>query len=306
MCNHKYFQFFYFSIPRKIELLVLYYIYYNCMDFFSFQKKIILPNGYELIGYSRGSFKTGLMIEPLKIFLDAGVISQYEPNLILITHGHSDHIGELYNILIGNSRKFKVPIVSTPSLTKLIGNFINANMSLNRNQNAKYNKWEPIGLIDKHRFTIQNKTIEIKSYLMDHSVETIGFGISEIRNKLKEEFIDKSQEELIEIKKAYKITEEKEFPLFLFCGDTGTSILETLPFDKYPTVIIEATFLHEDHIVEAKEKKHLHIFDLLPYFAKYDKTTFVLIHFSSRYDISELKTYQKIYEETYKNIFFFL
>ena len=88
--------------------------------------------------------------------------------------------------------------------------------------------------------------------------------------------------------------------------DTGTSILETLPFDKYPTVIIEATFLHEDHIVEAKEKKHLHIFDLLPYFAKYDKTTFVLIHFSSRYDISELKTYQKIYEETYKNIFFFL
>ena len=150
------------------------------MDFYNNWQKIIDVNDYQLIGYSRGSFKTGLMIAPLKIFLDAGVISQYEPNLVLITHGHTDHVGELYNILIGNSRKFKVPIVSTPNLVKLIGSFLNANMSLNRGHLDKYHKWEPIGIINKQRFDIQGKNIEIQCFHMDHLVETIGFGISEI------------------------------------------------------------------------------------------------------------------------------
>ena len=276
------------------------------MDFYTSWQKLLEINDYQLIGFSRGSFKTGLMINPLKIFLDAGIVSQYEPNLVLVTHGHSDHVGELYNILIGNSRKFKVPIVSTPNLIKLIGNFLNANMSLNRGHLDKYNKWEPIGITDKHRFNIQGKNIEIKSYQMDHKVESIGFGISEIRQKLKPDFSDKSQEELIELKKIYKITEDKEFPLFLFCGDTGNSILDTLPFDKFPNVIIECTFIHQEHIQEAIDRKHLHITDLEPYFIKNKDTIFILIHFSSRYIIDEIKEYQKVYEEKYSNVKFFI
>ena len=119
--------------------------------------------------------------------------------------------------------------------------------------------WHPGQPINKDRFIIQGKNIEIQLYKMDHTVECIGYGISEIRDKLKVEFINKTTEELIDIKKTYKITEEKEFPLFLFCGDTGNSILDNLPFDKYPIVIIESTFFHIDHILEAREKKHMHI-----------------------------------------------
>jgi L-ascorbate metabolism protein UlaG (beta-lactamase superfamily) len=91
------------------------------MDFYNnWQKKLVIDQ-FELVGYSCGGFKTGLIILPLKICLDAGVSTQYEPNLILITHGHNDHVCELYNILIGNSKKLKVPIVSTPNLIKFIG-----------------------------------------------------------------------------------------------------------------------------------------------------------------------------------------
>ena len=276
------------------------------MAFFeNWQKKLVIDQ-FELIGFSSGAFKTGLVILPYKIFLDAGVISQYEPNLILITHGHNDHVGELYNILIGNSRKFKVPIVSTPNLIKLIENFLNSNMSMNCGFYSKYNKWQPIGLVNKHRFIIQSKNIEIEAYKMDHTVECIGYGISEIRDKLKVEFINKTTEELIDIKKTYKITEEKEFPIILFCGDTGNSILDKLPFDKYPIVIIESSFFHIDHILEAREKKHMHISDLEPYFIKYKETKFILIHFSSRYNIDEIKKYQKEYQEKYSNVIFFI
>lgn len=276
------------------------------MDFYNNWQQKLAINQFELVGYSLGGFKTGLVILPLKICLDAGVITQYEPNLILITHGHNDHVGELYNILIGNSRKLKVPIVATPNLIKFIGNFLNSNMSMNCGFNSKYNKWEPIGLVNKHRFIIQGKNIEIQLYKMDHTVECIGYGISEIRDKLKVEFINKTTEELIDIKKTYKITEEKEFPLFLFCGDTGNSILDNLPFDKYPIVIIESSFFHIDHILEAREKKHMHISDLEPYFIKYKETKFILIHFSSRYNIDEIKKYQKEYQEKYSNIIFFI
>lgn len=275
------------------------------MDFYSWQK-IIDVNEYQLIGYSRGSFKTGLMISPLKIFLDAGVMSQYEPNLVLITHGHNDHVGELYNILIGNSRKFKVPIVSTPKLIKLIGNFLNANASMNRGFNDKYQKWEPIGLVNKERFIIQGKTISVEPFEMDHSVESIGFGISEIREKLKPEFANNEMYELLELKKTYKLTEEKEFPLCLFCGDTGSSVLSKLPFNKYPIVIIECTFLHDEHIVESIEKKHLHIINLITYFEKYKETKFVLIHFSCRYSIDEIKKYQIEFQQKYNNVIFFI
>jgi len=276
------------------------------MDFInSWQIKMDIGD-YQLIGYSRGSFKTGLMIEPLKIFLDAGVCSQYEPNLILITHGHSDHIGEIYNILIGNTRKYKVPIMTPPSLTKLISFHINSHKSLNRGYVDKYTLCDVIGLSDKYNITIQGKKLEIEPFKMDHTVCTIGFGVSEVRDKLKSEYIGKNTVEIIELKKITKITEEKIYPMFLFCGDTGSSILDSLPFDKYPIVIIEATFLNNDHKQEAIDRKHLHITDLQPYFERFKETKFILIHFSSRYTLEEIKTYQSIWENMCGNVKFFI
>ena len=262
-------------------------------------------NDYELIGYSRGAFGTGLMINPLKIFLDAGMRSQFEPNLILVTHGHSDHICELYNILIGNSKKNMVPIITPPNITGMIASHINSHNSLSRGFPCKYNKCDIIGLSNTHRLIIQGKTIELEPFQMDHGVDTIGFGISEIRERLKPEFIGR-EKELGELKKTVKITEEKCVPMFLFCGDTGNSVLDKLPFDKYPTVIIESTFFAPEHIDESRERKHLHITDLEPYFVKNNSTHFILIHFSNRYELDALKKYQEIYEKKYKNIKFFL
>lgn len=275
------------------------------MDFYSW-KKVLNIGEYQLEGFSRGSFKTGLILLPLKICLDAGVCNQYEPNMILVTHGHTDHIGELYQILIGNTRKFKVPIISTPNLIKMIGNYLNCHMSMNRGKFTPYNKWDPCSIIDKKRFEIQGKTIEIESFEMDHSVDSIGFGLTEIRDKLKPEFEDKTHEEIIKLKQIYKLTQEKEYPIILFCGDTGCNVLEKLPFEKYPIVIIEATFLNPDHKPESIEKKHIHISDLEPYFSKNEKTTFVLIHFSTRYTKEIIQEYQVTYEKKYNNVKFFV
>jgi len=278
------------------------------MEFYTGWQKLLKfeDSQYYLVGFSRASFKTGLIIKPLNICLDAGVCNQFEPNMVLITHGHTDHVGELYNILIGNTCKKKVPVISTPNLIRHISTYINSMFSLNRGTYSKYNKWDPCTLETNKRFEIQGKTIEIESYIMDHTTESIGFGISEIRDKLKPEYENLTTSELIEKKKTIKITQEKEFPICLFCGDTGNSILPTLPFNKYPMVIIECTFINPDDIKDAYEKKHLHITDLEPYFIANKMVTFVLIHFSTRYDLDKLKEYQDKYENMYQNIKFFI
>jgi len=277
------------------------------MDFYSF-KKVLNVGEYQLEGFSRGSFKTGLILLPFKICLDAGVCNQYEPNMVLVTHGHTDHVGELYQILIGNSRKFRVPVVSSPMLIKSISNYLNCLMSMNRGKNTPYTKWQPCGMEPKtkKRFEIQCKTIELETFTMDHSVDSIGFGISEIREKLKPEYEGLPQQDIIEFKKTTKITYEKEFPIALFCGDTSSDILPTLPFERFPIVIIEASFLDDNHKQEAFEKKHMHISSLEKYFTLHSQTTFVLIHFSSRYTKEMIQNYQVIYEDNFNNVKFFV
>lgn len=286
-------------------------------------------------GYSRGGDKTGIVLlgKGLKIHLDAGFATKYEPDCILITHGHLDHIQELNNLLVGNNDKMidgeevanKVKVITMPDLIPLLQDLLNAQMRVNAGQKkcSSYMKskghpmtwwrWNPLAILkDSMRLVFNKQVINITPYNMDHSVDTLGFGISEIRKKRKLEYESLDQSECNKSMMLYKntkdekynITEEKEYPIVLFCGDTGPSILPTLPFSKYPIVFIEASFLDPEH---KTNKKHLHINDLVPYFTHYDTTTFVLIHFSrDRYTDEEIKVYQLSYEEKYKNVKFFI
>ena len=178
--------------------------------------------------------------------------------------------------------------------------------TMSKGNPCTYNKWIPVSIIDSHQMTINNKLIEIDAFRMDHTIDTIGFGISEIRNKLKEKYQGKTQQELIEIKKTDTLMEPIKFPLLFFGGDTGNMALEYLPFNIYPVIVIESTYLNIEHEEKAREKKHLIITDLEMYFERYNTTQFVLIHFSCIYKIDEIKQYQKMYEEQYTNVKFFI
>ena len=277
-------------------------------DFFDATQTKLTIGKLELVGFTRGAFKTGLILFPYKICLDAGFVHPFEAQMYLISHGHLDHIAELYPNLAANTPG-KIPkIITTPGLLPMIRDYLNANASMSVGKSTQYKKYEGHGLTVKQLFTIedQNMTVEIEPFQMVHSVESIGFGVSEMREKLKPEFVGKTPSELIEIKKTYKINHQVPVPMFLFCGDTGCEVLPTLPFSKFPLVIIESTFLGPDDKPFAIEKQHLHISDLEPYFLANPATTFVLIHFSNRYKLEEIQEYQKIYEEKYKNIEFFV
>jgi ribonuclease Z len=264
-------------------------------------KEIQVNKLIKITGFSRGSLRTGFIILPYKIFLDSGVSFNIKPNLILLTHGHQDHIDTLYTNLMDTT---KIEVVGTKNLLLLLQDYLNACKSVNMGRKVKFNNWKPIPIINEYITKINNIKFYIESISLPHEVECIGYGINEIREKLLEIHIDKSPKEIVELKKSEKITEEIKFPLLFFCGDMGYTGLEILPFEKYALFIIECTFFEEEHLEEAIERQHLHIFQLLPYIEKYKKTKFVLIHFSLRYTMEELKNYQKKYN--FNNLIFFL
>jgi ribonuclease Z len=274
----------------------------DCYDYWN--KEYQIDKKYKLKGFSRGGLRTGFILLPHKIFLDAGVPTPIKPNLILITHGHQDHIDSLYNHFIDNPEKIEV--VGNINLLTFLQDYLDSCKSVNAMKKSKFINWIPRPIISTIDVTICNTKYNIKAYNLDHEVETFGYGLEEVRTKLKEEYIGLTQTTLENLKKDnVNIMENKNYPILFFCGDMGYTSLETLPFESYPVFIIECSFLESEHIIEARSKQHLHINDLIPYVEKYPETHFIFIHFSCRYHKNLIKQYQNNFKYL-KNLLFWI
>ena len=272
------------------------------MDYWN--KEYIIDKKYKLKGYSKGGIMTSFILFPHNIFLDAGVPSNIKPKMILITHGHQDHIDCLYNYLIDTDEK--TIVITNKTLLSFLQDYLNSCKSVNAMKKCIFSNWQPMPIITELYINICNTQYRIKAYNLDHEIETFGYGIEEIRYKLKEEYLNLNQFDIEKLKKEnIDITEQKNYPILFFCGDMNFTSLNILPFDNYPLFIIECTFLYDEHIIEARQKKHLHILDLIPFVISYTNTMFIFIHFSNRYHKNVIKDYQKKYE-TLKNLLFWI
>jgi ribonuclease BN (tRNA processing enzyme) len=288
---------------KKIDNYKYNIIIINFMEYYDFWKKeLSLDNIYKLKGFSRGSLRTGFILLPHNIFLDAGVPTFIKPAAIILTHGHQDHIDSLYTHLLDNPNK--IPVIASYKLLNNLQSYLSANRSVNAGFKIKFTNWLQIPVYCTSKIEINNIKFYIEAIPLDHEVECYGYGINEIRYKLKEEYLNCKPDELKEIKKTKEITEEKYYSILFFCGDMNYTSLKNLPFSNYPYFIIECTFLEDEHLNEAREKMHLHITDLIPYFTIYDKTKFILIHFSCRYNKSKIKEFATKY--SYPNVIYWL
>jgi ribonuclease Z len=273
-------------------------------DYYDYWKKELdLDKKYKLKGFSRGGLRTGFMLLPDNIFLDAGIPCPIKPSAILITHGHQDHIDSLYNHLLDNDEK--VQVIGASTLIHNLTDYLSACRTLNTGYKVKFDKWDPKIISDNLTINVNNTKYYIETVNLDHGVECLGYGLSEVRNKLKSQYIELSGIEIAGLKKnKVEITEEINFPILFFCGDMNYTSLVKLPFNSYPYFIIECTFFDAEHHEEARMKKHLHISDLVTFFNEYPNTKFILIHFSCRYTKSQLKDFEKIYK--FDNVIFWI
>ena len=255
--------------------------------------------GLRLKGHSRSTEMTCFYIPDLCFYCDAGIHSYFSADYIFVSHGHGDHIQSINGILKSqNIERSKQPVLIycpheiSKMLTKYIESFFQVNAN---NPYLKCHKiMNVIGLSSSERLALKIKN---RNYLMEtfkcfHSVPTLGFGLIEVREKLREEFIGQSPTEIIVLKKnGVSITNLIEVPLFCYLGDTTHAVFDAIKIFYYPTIIVECTFLYDDDLQEATKRKHMHWLNLKSIIAKHPDNLFILIHFSLRYSDQDIEKF---------------
>lgn len=258
-----------------------------------------LGNGLTLIGGSIAAQETSFCIPEKRFFFDAGSreIVEREANHVFLTHGHGDHSGMLHKLLVANGSR-KPNIYVHNSTESDVREFIHAAFKLSTtNPRPKiHNKYTLIPVSYGQQFEIKMGGKEkwlVDTIYCKHTVPCVGYGFTDVRTKLKDEYAQYDGQDLGRLKReGVEITERKEVPLFCYLGDTNHDIFndndernrhtyETIM--KFPIIIVECTFLYDEHIKHAKKDRHMHWIYLYEIVKRYPDKKFILIHFSKRY-----------------------
>ena len=262
-----------------------------------------------LMGWSVAALRTNFYIKELGIMLDAGLSGPtFTINHMLITHCHSDHVANLPFHLYSYKPPDKIKIYVPKGIESHIIDYIESayllsshtfpeDLKIKREELHVYNYFELITVEPGNNIPIQIKKVNygLEIFKCFHPVPCIGYGVYNIRKKLKEEYLKLNGKEIKELrKKGIDINYDYINKMFVYLGDTGKEIFENEEWKKiveYPTIIIECSFILKDEKEQAIKTQHIHWDDLEPIVDKYNKNYFILIHFSQRYDNSEIKKF---------------
>jgi len=240
-------------------------------------------------GNSIAGIRTSFYLPELKVQLDAGYQNFNKMRDIFITHTHADHIASLPLIILENiSNKIITNVYCPKQSTKLLINMIDSFLMCNyNNSNPPKKQYNVIGLEPQYKteLVLNNQDITIESFYSVHTVPTLSYGFIHKIKKLKEEFIDKTTEEITSLKKeGISITEIIHYKKLIFCGDTSIYIFELNPtILEYDNIIIECTFFDDATLNLAISRKHIHWVQLKEIIISNPSINFYLIHISERY-----------------------
>jgi ribonuclease Z len=132
-------------------------------------------------------------------------------------------------------------------------------------------------------------------YRMDHSVPCVGYGVVQVRRKLRPEYATLDRAAIVELRRRdVDVTHEVETPVVCYLCDTTPAIFDVAwhgdALLRYATVIVECTFLRDTDAERAlaRTSKHTHWDELWPIIRRTPDTEFVLVHFSMRYSVREI------------------
>jgi len=124
-----------------------------------------------------------------------------------------------------------------------------------------------------------------------HRVPSVGYLFTEVRRKLKDEFLGMPGEKIAALRQeGREITRREETPLLAYPGDCGPDIFDAVPeLFSARVLLIECSFFSSEDIPRARAYEHLHLNDLLERASSFENETIVLTHFSMRYRPEEIR-----------------
>ena len=306
---------------------------------------LILPSSHEysLVGRSRAGDGTTFIIPELRWMFDCGsyvnasIKGSRIPNVIFLTHTHSDHIFTVAQICYSRQleeatkkRKRPLPIYLPADAVPFVSNYLKSyndmitmggqDETVDTSSNNEEENYELIGVVPNQEITIQQngKEFLIKVVECVHRVSCVGYSIFEHQHKLKEEYRGLAGKDIGALKKSgIHITSKEQHPILCYLGDTTIDVFNVHPeiLQEHTVIVVECTFLDDDDtiIANAKRTKHMHWNDLKSIvvdsnnsaYSNNNNSTdilFVLIHFSLRYPVLHLRNFFKTYTNVHPMI----
>ena len=237
----------------------------------------INKKGWYIKGWSRAGLKTGFMLYPFKILFDCGIYTSAKPDIIFLTHQHTDHTQAIAHICTRHKPNVSTIYIPEPSV-KFIIRYERAISELSnpesekmtdeeilQHQNIKLIPTNPKDVINLNMCGQELQVEVLKAY---HDVQSNGYGLSSWKKQIKPEYehlivdltdeekLNLSQEEQKKIKldKINKIKELKKNQIYMYdkilnpefafyCDSTIDNLAKHDEWKKYPTIICECTGL---------------------------------------------------------------
>jgi ribonuclease Z len=245
----------------------------------------------QLAGTSIAGIETAIEVPSLKLVLDMGRCSPSAVRLplVLISHGHLDHLGALAQHAARRAMlKMPVPTYLVPAeIAASVEGFFNAAGALD----GQIIPRRVVPLSPGQEFEL-SATRFIRPFATFHRVPSQGYTVWERRTRLREAFRGSAGTELARLRsQGISVTEPYEIALLAFTGDTRSDVLRSVDeLAQVETLILEATFLDQQvSVADARRRGHIHLDELLAGGELLTSPDIVLSHFSARYQPAEVQ-----------------
>ena len=244
----------------------------------------------QLAGRSVAGLETCIEVPSLKLLLDLGCCSRTAVNqpLVLLSHGHLDHMGAIAqhaarrSLLGMKEGTYVVP----HGIAEQVEQLFNAAGALDGQVIPRR-----VIALEPGQEVPLGKGRWLSAFTTFHRVPSQGYTVWETRSRLRDEFRELPGMKLGELRRqGVAIDEQQRVAVLSFTGDTRVEVLEHTPeLQRTECLVIETSFLDElVPVPQAREMGHIHLDEVLARRELLPRQDIVFSHFSARYSAQDV------------------